>query len=103
MGAQPIRPTIVTMAFLTALRAWCSEHKKLVASIAAAIVQVVPDTSWLDHDTKLRIMEALLVYVGAQGIADHGKEAAKVNAAAAAAADQRAGLTSGMLASPPAK
>ena len=70
------------MSVLASVRGWCSEHKKLVAPIAAALVQIIPDTTWLDHDTKLRIMTALLVYVGAQGIADHGKEAAKVMRAA---------------------
>lgn len=58
--------------------------KKFLAALAAIVVYVAGrfglnvDPAALD-----RIVAALLVYVGAQGIADHGKSAAQVNAAAA--------------------
>lgn len=60
--------------------------KKFLAALTAIIVYVAGrfgfdvDTAALDH-----IFAALLVYIGAQGVADHGKSAAQVRAAGAAA------------------
>jgi hypothetical protein len=57
--------------------------KKFIAAVTAIIVYVAGrigfdvDTATLDH-----IWQALLVYVGAQGLADLGKSAAQVSAAA---------------------
>lgn len=57
--------------------------KKFLAALTAILVYVAGrvgfdiDPSTLDH-----IFAALLVYVGAQGVADHGKSAAEVAAAA---------------------
>jgi hypothetical protein len=59
--------------------------KKFLAALTAIIVYIAGrfgfdvDTSVLD-----RIFAALLVYIGAQGIADNGKSAAQVAAAASA-------------------
>ena len=59
--------------------------KKFLAALTAIIVYIAGrfgfdiDTSVLD-----RIFAALLVYIGAQGIADNGKSAAQVAAAATA-------------------
>jgi hypothetical protein len=61
--------------------------KKFLAALTAIIVYVAGrfgfniDTAVLD-----RIYAALLVYIGAQGIADNGKSAAQITAAAATTA-----------------
>ena len=66
--------------------------KKFLAALTAVIVYVAGrfgfnvDPSTLDH-----IFAALMIYVGAQGVADHGKSAAEVNAAAAAPAPTSTG------------
>jgi hypothetical protein len=68
--------------------------KKFLAALTAIIVYIAGrfgfdvDTSVLD-----RIFAALLVYIGAQGIADNGKSAAQVAAAAAAASARPAPST----------
>jgi hypothetical protein len=60
--------------------------KKFLAALTAIIVYVAGrfgfnvDTAVLD-----RICAALLVYIGAQGIADNGKSAAQITASAATA------------------
>jgi acid phosphatase family membrane protein YuiD len=60
--------------------------KKFVAMLVAIAVFVAGrfgldvDPATLDH-----VFAALLVFIGAQGIADHGKEAAKINGAMAMA------------------
>jgi len=60
--------------------------KKFVAMLVAIAVFVAGrfgldvDPATLDH-----VFAAILVYVGAQGVADHGKEAAKINGAMAMA------------------
>lgn len=60
--------------------------KKFLTALTAIIVYIAGrfgfdvDTSVLD-----RIFAALLVYIGAQGIADNGKSAAQITASAAAA------------------
>jgi hypothetical protein len=61
--------------------------KKFLTALTAIIVYVAGRFGF-DVDTTVldRIYGALLVYVGAQGIADNGKSAAQVTAAAAAAA-----------------
>jgi hypothetical protein len=60
--------------------------KKFLTALTAIIVYVA-GRSGFDVDTAVldRIYAALLVYVGAQGIADNGKSAAQVAAAAAVA------------------
>lgn len=69
--------------------------KKFLTALTAIIVYVAGrfgfniDTTVLD-----RIYAALLVYIGAQGIADNGKSAAQI-AAAAATANPPASTTTG--------
>jgi hypothetical protein len=59
--------------------------KKFLAASAAVLIYVVGRSGLaIDPDTLDRIFAALMVYVGAQGIADVGKGAAVVNAAAKA-------------------
>lgn len=60
--------------------------KKFLAALTAMIVYIAGRFGF-DVDTAVldRIYAALLVYIGAQGIADNGKSAAQVAAAAAAA------------------
>jgi hypothetical protein len=65
------------MKILAAVRAWCADHKKIVATVIGAAVQLLPDR-YLDRDAKTKITEMLMVFVVGQGVADHGKEAAKV-------------------------
>lgn len=69
------------MKLISALRAWAGNHKKLTAAIVALLFALVPDTV-LSEDTKREAMAVLLTYILGQGIADHGKEAAKIEAAA---------------------
>lgn len=58
--------------------------KKFIAALAAIIVYIAGRFGFnVDPATLDRILAALLVYVGAQGIADNGKSAAQVSAAAA--------------------
>lgn len=62
--------------------------KKAVATVAAIILVLLqPQLARIDIDVTQaeleQILLALLVYVGAQGVADLGKEKAKVEAAAA--------------------
>jgi hypothetical protein len=61
--------------------------KKFLAALTAMVVYIAGRFGF-DVDTAVldRIYAALLVYIGAQGIADSGKGAAQVTAAAAAAA-----------------
>lgn len=61
--------------------------KKFLAALAAVIVYVAGRFGFdVDPGTLDRIVAALLVYVGAQGIADHGKSAAQIAAVASGAA-----------------
>jgi hypothetical protein len=68
--------------------------KKFLAALTAIIVYIAGrfgfnvDTAVLD-----RIYAALLVYIGAQGIADNGKSAAQITAAAATTTAAPAGST----------
>lgn len=59
--------------------------KKFLTALTAIIVYVAGRFGF-DVDTAVldRIYAALLVYIGAQGIADHGKSAAQITASAAA-------------------
>jgi hypothetical protein len=59
--------------------------KKFLAALTAIIVYVAGRFGF-DVDTAVldRIFAALLVYIGAQGIADHGKSAAQITAGAVA-------------------
>jgi hypothetical protein len=72
------------MGFLTGIRAWCENHKKLTVTIVGALVDLVPD-KYLPQDQKLAMTATLMAFILGQGIADHGKEAAKIQAAAACA------------------
>lgn len=61
--------------------------KKFLAALAAVIVYAAGRFGFdVDPAVLDRIWEALMVYVGAQAIADHGKSAAQVTAAAAGGA-----------------
>jgi hypothetical protein len=64
------------MKVIAAIRAWCGEHKKLTATIVGALVALVPDNV-LDADRRKWVVEMVMLYVGGQAIADHGKEAVK--------------------------
>jgi len=70
--------------------------KKFLAALTAIIVYIAGRFGF-DVDTAVldRIYAALLVYIGAQGIADSGKSAAQVTAAAAAAAAASAPVSPG--------
>lgn len=60
--------------------------KKFLAAVAAIAIYIAGRFGFkLDTDTLDRIYAALLVYVGAQGIADNGKSAAEVAKASTAA------------------
>lgn len=52
--------------------------KKIIATILAIIVQVLGDLIGLDSATADKVSAALAVYVLGQGVADAGKEKAKV-------------------------
>ena len=82
LGTWEIRPTIAPMSFLLAIRNWCGAHKKLTATIIGAAVSLIPDKV-LDQVTKTKIVETIMVYVAGQGVADMGKERAKIEVAAA--------------------
>jgi hypothetical protein len=69
--------------FLSAVRAWCGGHKKLTVTIVGVGIALIPDTV-LDQDRKKEAIATIIVFLGAQGVADHGKEAAKVEAASRA-------------------
>lgn len=59
---------------------WIKEHKKLTATIVASIAQVFAAIFPQHLDTIQGINMAILVYIGAQGAADIGKEKAKIEA-----------------------
>lgn len=57
--------------------------KKFLAAVAAIVVYVAGRFGFdVDPAALDRIFTALMVYVGAQGIADHGKSAAEIAMAA---------------------
>jgi hypothetical protein len=65
------------MMVLTAIRAWCAGHKKLTMALVGAAVALIP-TTVLDDDRKKWVVELVIAYLVGQGIADNGKEAAKI-------------------------
>lgn len=69
------------MKFITWIRDWCAGHKKLTVTIVGSLVALIPDST-LDQDKKKWIVELVIGYVVGQGVADHGKEAAKLEIAA---------------------
>lgn len=68
------------MTFINAIRSWLADHKKITAAFLGLVASIVPDTL-LSSDQKTHIIEVLLVYLGAQGVADHGKAKAQIEAA----------------------
>ncbi|HET9893214.1 MAG TPA: hypothetical protein VFQ42_22240 [Mycobacterium sp.] len=65
------------------------ESKKFIVAMASIVVYGVGKLGLhLDPDLVDKITTALLVYVGAQGVADIGKPAAQIAAASAAVAAQ---------------
>jgi hypothetical protein len=61
--------------------------KKFLAVLAAIVVYIAGRFGFdVDPASLDRIFAALMVYVGAQGIADHGKSAAEIEAASKAGA-----------------
>lgn len=50
--------------------------KKIAAVVVGGIVQTLP----LDHDTKINLTALLVTYILGQGVADAGKEKAKIQA-----------------------
>jgi len=77
------------MSFFTAIRNWCAGHKKLTVTLLGALVSLIPD-KYLTQDQKTALTATLVAYVIGQGVADAGKEKAKIEAAARAAEAQRA-------------
>ncbi len=69
------------MKALAAFRAWLGEHKKLTATIVGALVAMVPDAI-LDAERRKWVVEMVMLFIAGQAVADHGKEAAKIEAAA---------------------
>jgi len=65
---------------MQAVRNWIADHKKLTITILGALVGLLPD-KYVDQAHKDWIMAQLMAFVIGQGIADHGKEAAKIEAA----------------------
>lgn len=60
---------------------WIRSHRKLTATILGAAVQFVPG---IDDETKRTLAAVLISYVVGQGVADVGKEKAKIEIAAGA-------------------
>lgn len=61
------------------------ESKKAAATLCAMLVIVFGKIGWnLDAAALLTWVSPLLVFIAGQAVADHGKEAAKVQAAAEA-------------------
>lgn len=81
VGAVPLFVHDPLMSVIARFRAWCGDHKKLVAAVVGSALALVPDTL-LDPERRKWVVEMLMVYIAGQGIADHGKEAAKVVARA---------------------
>lgn len=53
------------------------ESKKFLAALAAFIAVIVSHFSGLPTETIITAVSGIMAYIVAQGIADHGKEAAK--------------------------
>ena len=58
--------------------------KKFLAAIAVAILTYLGLKQGMTQQEILMVTGGLLIYIPSQGLADHGKEKAKVEAAAAA-------------------
>jgi hypothetical protein len=71
-------PTMGTMKVLIAIRNWCGGHKKLTATIVAAGVQTAGKYLHLDSTEVDKVTAVILTYVLGQGLADVGKEKAKI-------------------------
>jgi hypothetical protein len=67
--------------FFAAIRDWITEHKKATAAMAGALVELIP-TRYASDAAKQQITILVVAFIAAQGIADHGKERAKIDAAA---------------------
>jgi hypothetical protein len=63
-----------------ALTDWLAGHKKLTVTLLGALASMIP-ASVLDDDSKTKLIGVLMAYLVGQGVADHGKEAAKIVAA----------------------
>ena len=75
--------------------------KKFLVMITAIVAYILARVGWDVDPGKIdSLLGVVAVYLGAQGIADHGKEAALVTAASAAAAD--GALTQRLLGTAPA-
>lgn len=67
-----------TMKVLLAIRNWCGSHKKLTATLVAVGVQTAGKYLHLDPAQVDKVTAVILTYVLGQGLADVGKEKAKV-------------------------
>lgn len=67
-----------TMKVLVAIRNWCGAHKKLTATLVAVGVQTAGKYLHLDDAQVDKVTAIILAYVLGQGLADVGKEKAKV-------------------------
>lgn len=85
--------------FLAAVRAWCGDHKKLTVMFVGIGISLIPDTV-VTQEQKKEALATILVFLGAQGVADHGKEAAKIQAAAGVPATLQASGRSATLTFP---
>jgi hypothetical protein len=65
------------LALLAALRTWCAEHKKLTATILGGLVALVPQHI-LSDEQRNSLVGLLVAFVVGQGVADAGKEKAKI-------------------------
>lgn len=71
------------MKLLTAIRAWCGAHKKLTATLIALGVEALAKHLPLDPAQVDKIAGTIVVYILGQGMADIGKEKAKIEQGAA--------------------
>lgn len=65
----------------TSVKNWIMDHKKITAAVIAAVLSLVPD-KLIDADKKKLIVETIMVFIAGQGVADMGKEKAKIEAKA---------------------
>jgi hypothetical protein len=80
------------MKALLAIRNWCGGHKKLTATLVAAGVELAGKYLHLDAAQCDKVAATIVAYVLGQGLADVGKEKAKVECArGVVAADDRPG------------
>lgn len=57
-----------------------AKSKKVAATVVSILMTLFGSKLGLDPDSLQNIVYALIAYVVGQGVADHGKEAAKVKA-----------------------